>query len=134
MTAKETLHQRHSAELARMPPVLMGIATAAIGFAFHETGDRPISWHLLPILIAVILWAGSFALGIRWSSQFAETARANMVIHEAKETGNREIIAQSYEFFDKTNNRMVFARGAQQWLLLLGGLAYLVGHIWHLAS
>lgn len=134
MSTTEILHQRHVTDLGRMPPVLMGVASAAIGFAFHETADRTLSWTLLPALAAVIFWAGSFAFGIRWSSQFAETARANIGIHEAKAIGLPDLVKQSYQYFEKTNDRMTFARGAQQWMLLLGALSYLAGHIWFLVA
>lgn len=34
------LHEQHTAEMNRMLPVVLDAASAAIGFAFHETAER----------------------------------------------------------------------------------------------
>lgn len=128
------LHERNTSEYMRMPPVLMGVASAAIGFAFHETSDRALAPSLWPILAAVILWATSFACGARVSHHLARTYKLNASIIEAQTIGYAEGEKMSRAALQKASGRASFYWGAQHWLLLLGALAYLAGHIWHLAN
>ena len=128
------LHERHSAEYMRMPPVLMGVASAAIGFAFHETSDRVLDPSLWPVLAAVLLWAASFACGAKGSQHLAHTYKLNSAIIDAQAIGYAEGLRLSREQLEKASVRTGFYLAAQQWLLLFGALAYLAGHVWHLAA
>jgi hypothetical protein len=129
-SAEQFLLEQHAADLGKMPPVLMGVASAAIGFAFHETADRSLGWPLLLPLIAVLLWGISFAFGVRYFSHSARVTKANIggnwAIRHDYEPGKKE----ADKLFETGNRRMAFAGAAQQWLLLLGAAAYLGGHIW----
>lgn len=126
------LHEKHMAEIGKMPPVLMGMASAAIGFAFHETADRALSWSLAPILAAVLLWGASFAFGVLQSRHSASLIKANIGINWATRNDYAPGKKEGQELFDAANSRVVFANAAQQWLLLFGAAAYLAGHIWFL--
>lgn len=129
---EQYLHGQHAAEINRMPPVLMGVASAAIGFAFHETAGRPVSWSLAPILAAVLLWGASFAFGVLRSRHSSLLIKANIGLNWATANDYQSGMKEAREMFDAANSRVVFANAAQQWLLLLGALAYLAGHIWFL--
>lgn len=128
------LHEQHKAETGRMLPVLMGVASAAIGFAFHETTDRPFDWTLAPILAAVLLWGASFACGVLRSRHSGRLLNANIAVNTAIKINYPDGKAQAQQMFEAANDRMVFFNDAQQWLLLLGAVMYLAGHIWFLAA
>jgi hypothetical protein len=126
------LHEQHLSEIGKMPPVLMGVASAAIGFAFHETADRSLDWSLAPILAAVLLWGASFAFGVLRSRHSASLIKANIGLNWATRNNFEPGKDEGQKLFDAANNRVVFANAAQQWLLLLGAAAYLAGHVWFL--
>jgi len=112
----------------------MGVASAAIGFAFHETADRSLSWSLAPILAAVLLWGASFAAGVLRSRQNALLIKANIGLNWATAHDFDDGKVKGKQQFDRANNKVVRYGDAQQWLLLLGAAAYLAGHIWSLAE
>lgn len=123
------LYEEHNREIQRMPAVLLGVASAAIAFAFHETADSRFSWSLLPILGAVLCWAGSFASGVLFSRAYASSIRGNiaMNIAEASRPDRRD---EAKEMFEGWNAKSSKRYAAQQWLLLAGAVLYLVGHVW----
>lgn len=128
------LHERYSVETMRMPPVLMGVASAAIGFAFHETASRTLSHSLWPILAAVLLWSISFAAGIKCSQNFAQSLKSNTLLLKAQALGDEAGVAVGEEAHRLSAKKVTFYGDAQQWALLFGALSYLGGHIWHLAA
>lgn len=113
-----------------MPAVLLGVSSAAIAFAFHETADRPLSWSLLPILAAVLSWAGSFASGVLYSRAYAMGIKGNLGLNYAEKAGLAEGRERAKEMFDRWNERAGRRYARQQWLLLLGAVLYLGGHVW----
>lgn len=113
-----------------MPAVFLGVASAAIAFAFHETADRELAWPLLPILGAVLCWAGSFASGVLFSRAYAAGIKSNIGMNFAKKSAQADWEAEAKEKFDKANKKAARRYAAQQWLLLAGAGLYLIGHVW----
>jgi hypothetical protein len=128
------LHETHHKEVQRLPAVLLGVASAAIGFAFHETADRASTASLLPILGAVLCWAGSFAAGVLYSRAYANGIRGNIALNIADEARNPDWREKSKTMFDSWNRKASRRYVAQQWFLLAGALLYLGGHIWHIVE
>jgi hypothetical protein len=128
------LHEEYHKETVRMPAVLLGVASAAIGFAFHETSDRTLSLSLLPILAAALCWGGSFAAGVLFSRAYTLGMKANIGLNVAEQAGRAEWQQQAKSMFDRHNRTAGRRYAAQQWLLLIGAGFYLAGHVWHLAS
>jgi hypothetical protein len=128
------LHEIHHKEVQRMPAVLLGVASAAIGFAFHETADRVPSASLLPLLVAVLAWAGSFTAGVLYSRAYANGIRGNIALNLAEEARNPKWRDDSKAMFEKWNRKASRRYQAQQWLLLTGALMYLTGHVWHIVE
>ncbi len=124
------LHQEYHNETVRMPAVLLGVASAAIGFAFHETADRQLDWSLVPALAAVLCWAGSFAAGVLFSRAYAVGMKANIGLNIAESAGNADWQKKAKAAFEGLNTKAARRYSAQQWLLLLGALSYLAGHVW----
>jgi hypothetical protein len=133
-TTDQYLHDRYTTETLRLPPVLMGVASAAIGFAFHETSDRDLAWPLSLALAAVLLWSASFACGVLFSRNYAHATKSNLGLNVAKREGYAHGAALAQAALDKSNTRSSRYYASQQWTLLLGALAYLAGHIWYLSD
>ncbi len=112
-----------------MPAVLLGVASAAIAFAFHETADRGLAWSLVPILGAVLCWAGSFASGVLFSRAYANSIRGNIALNLA-EAANLDRAPEAKTMFKDWNAKTSRRYAAQQWLLLAGAVLYLIGHAW----
>lgn len=121
-------------ETQRMPAVLMGVASAAIAFSFHETSEREVSWHLLPILCAVLSWGGSFAAGVLFSRNRTSVIKVNMAWNEAEALGDLPKLSDAKRKFKTFADRSALAYSAQQWLMLIGACFYLLGHAWHLVD
>jgi len=128
----DRLHERYTAETLRLPAVLLGVASAAIGFALHETSGRSWAWSLTPAIGAVLLWGLSFASGVLFFQNFTQGTKANIGLLEAKRIGYAQGEKTSNERIDATNKLASRYYGSQQWCLLAGALAYLVGHLWHI--
>ena len=107
----------------------MGVASAAIAFAFHETADRTLAWSLAPVLVAVIFWGASFACAVLRSRESAMVIKANLKMNRGGQEG-----AEGKTLFEAANVKVSRYYDAQQWLILLGAIAYLIGHIWSLAE
>lgn len=128
------LHEKHFHETGRMPPVLLGVASAAIGFAFHETADRELTNSLWLVLAAVLSWAVSFGAGVTYSKQLAAAIQGNIALNIAEQARRDDWRTKSKGKFDAANTAASKAYLIQQWALLLGAGLYLAGHIWHLAE
>lgn len=59
------LHKAHSQGQEKYTYFLLAAAGAAIGFAVQKTEGLPLSWWLLPVGIATLLWGASFYYGCR---------------------------------------------------------------------
>lgn len=113
-----------------MPAVLLGVASAAIAFAFHETADRELAWSLTPILAAVICWASSFASGVLFTRAYANGIKSNIGLNLAEQAQNEKWRLKARTMFDEWNDKARIRYAAQQWLLLAGAGLYLLGHSW----
>lgn len=128
------LHDKHMTETLRMPSVLLGVSSAAIGFAFHETKDQLLSGPLTVQLVGILLWAGSFTCGVLFSRFTTVAIRQNIVMNMAEEGNNPEWKSKASGTFDKTNKNACRAFFWQQVLLLSGAAMYLAGHVWLIAD
>ena len=123
------LHDKYVTETFRMHAVLMGVATAAIAFTFHETADKPWSQPLAIQLVAVVLWAISFVCGISFSKNMVIAIKSNIGLIAAKAINYQGGERISTEGANKANSRASIAYRIQQYALFLGAISYLLGHI-----
>lgn len=128
------LHERYAKETLRLHAVLMGIASAAIAFAIHETADQTWSLSIALRLAAILFWGLSFAAGVLFSKNFVSATRANIGMLEAKKIEYVEGAEWSKDEIEKFNSKSSFAYRFQQWTLLFGAIIYLLGHIMHVAQ
>lgn len=124
------LHDIYHQETQRMPAVLLGVASAAIAFAFHQTADRELAWSLIPILVSVLCWSCSFASGVLFTRAYANGIKSNIAINLAEQANNDQWRSAAKTKFDEWNEKARRRYAAQQWLLLAGAGVYLAGHTW----
>ena len=128
----EELRQAHREETGHSSRFLLAMAASAIAFAFHETTDRPLSWSLALVGLAVFGWAISFAAGPRYSSCRAGAYKANLMGLKAGKRGDPVTEAQCYDAAESFNDKGSIAAEVQRWALLAGALLYAIGHVWYL--
>lgn len=126
------LHEKYHEETIRLPNVLLGVASAAIAFAFHETSDRQLTFSLIPTALAVIAWSLSFAAGVLFSRAYTLGLKGNIALNEADKAAKAAWKAEAQAMFDEWNKKAGRRYAAQQWLLLVGALFYGLGHTWFL--
>lgn len=126
------LRERYTTETLKLPAVLLGIASAAIGFAFHETADRALDGPTIIALSAIGLWALSFASGVLFSQSFTLGIKANIGEIEAQKMGYPEGVEMAKEMFANQRTKSTRFYRWQQYFLLAGALAYLAAHVWRL--
>lgn len=124
------LHEIYHQETQRMPAVLLGVASAAIAFAFHQTADRELAWSLMPILVSVLCWSSSFAAGVLFTRAYANGIKSNIAINLAEKAKNDQWRSVAKIKFNGWNEKARIRYAAQQWLLLAGAGIYLAGHTW----
>jgi hypothetical protein len=77
------LSQRLAEELSKYTQFLLAIAGAAIAYALEQAEGAVISWDSLLLIVALLLWCGSFYFGIRhlrlFRSHMIENAKAIML-------------------------------------------------------
>jgi len=64
-TSISALHKAHSDSQDKYTYFQLAAAGAAIGFAVQKTEGLPLSWWLLPVAAAALLWGFSFFFGCK---------------------------------------------------------------------
>ena len=66
MSEKIELYKQHTQKQENYTYYLIALSVAAIGYATHQTHDRGFVWSMLPLGFAVLCWAVSVTLGLRY--------------------------------------------------------------------
>lgn len=127
---RQSVEDRLFQEVSRQNALIQGVAASAIAFAIHETADRSASEALIPIGLAVIAWAVSFAAGIICSHGKQAAMRFN--IAELRSEQTTEFSAEMKSSFRQHNRKAQVAYQVQIWLLLAGAVLYVIGHVMHI--
>jgi len=122
---------------------VLGVAASAIAFAIHQTDGRPLSFYLIPIGGGVLLWSASFVAGLLALQSRQEQLRLNYQNNSARDDATAGQFINSPEVKAILDEQMAELRRnaslvltfatAQRWLLFVGALAYLGGHVWRMA-
>lgn len=129
----DKLRERAITDLSKLSYFGMGAAGSGIAFAFHETSDRQLGWSLLPIGIACLAWAGSFACGILHAEQQVRLTNLDQLGARQQLQGDGLTDEQTRRYKKRSRNASRLFYG-QMWTLLAGAFAYGAGHIMHIAS
>ena len=131
--ASRPLIDRYHDDLGKLAYFLQGVSASAIAFALHETADRPPSWSLFVIGLAVAVWAFSFAGGILYWHAIQVATKANLGLNQIENgKGDAKLKGIFEERFDKYNRRAANWYRVLSWGLLAGALVYTAGHALHL--
>lgn len=135
---KELHKQLHESQ-AKYTYFLLAGAASGIALAISETRDSNIAWSMLPLGISVFCWALSFFAGCRNRQYFHSTLYANfnmILIEEGRHPDipqHPQLVAAATEGIKKAaeENSTTANKWAhrQFWLLVIGGLFYVVWHI-----
>lgn len=79
------LHKAHSQGQEKYTYFLLAAAGAAIGFAVQKTDGLPLSWWLLPVGVATLLWGGSFYCGCRNIDRVSAATSANFSLLQLRQ-------------------------------------------------
>ena len=123
---------------------LLAVAAAAIGFAVHRSSGQVIEWTHSVLLVAVAFWLWSFAAGCQNRRYFTSTLYANIVLLMGRD-GTLPGIPSDPAMKDaacdgirkaaeENSNRMNRYGHLQFYLLICGGLAFLIWHIVEMAT
>ena len=130
----EQARLEYNAEVIRLSTVLQSVPVAAIAFAMHETADRDLSWSLLPIALAVVVWGAGFAAAIENSRTRAKAYKQAMLEQVLLNSGNQVGAEKLNGDFKRSNARLHLTHAVSVWGILVGALLYAGGHGWHLAE
>jgi hypothetical protein len=80
----QSLHKAHSDSQNKHTYFLLAAAGAAIGFAVQKTEGQKLSWWLLPVASATLLWAASFYFGCKNIDWVQRSMSANFNLLQLK--------------------------------------------------
>lgn len=86
----QALHKAHSDSQDKHTYFLLAAAGAAIGFAVQKTEGQPLTWWLLPVAAATLLWGVSFFLGCRYIDRVQAAMSANYHLLQLQAGVHRE--------------------------------------------
>lgn len=120
----------------------LGLAASAIAFAVHETEGHPL--RTTPVLIgaAVLCWALSFFVGCFGIEAYQRSLRTNAEFLRLKQEASGYVLnAELMESMEKARTRVGTEAErphrryrAQLWLLFVGAVAYVGGHVIEMAA
>jgi hypothetical protein len=118
---------------------LLAAAGAAIALAVNQTHGSALAWSQVPLGLAVLCWGASFYCGCRHLAYVSSTLYANAALLEIR-AGDHPVvgthpgmIAAASEgvlsAIEHNSNRGVRFATFQFWLLVSGGVLYVVWHV-----
>lgn len=136
------LYFEHIKGQAQFAYFQLGVAASAIAFAVHETKDQALSDTPWPIWLGTALWAVSFAVGCIGMQARQSGIVANMryleltrgVVPERLDPALQRAFAEAKDTTQADLDRPVTRFRWQQWTLFAGALAYIAGHVMHMAE
>ena len=81
----QALHKAHSDSQDKYTYFLLAASGAAIGFAVQKTDGQALSWWLLPVAAATLLWAISFYFGCMNIDWVQRSMSANFSLLQLKQ-------------------------------------------------
>lgn len=126
------LQERYYDVLVRNYTFVLGLTASAIAFAIYQTSGRSWAWSLVPIGLAVLLWAIGFAAGIFHGHAIQNSIKANLAMNLAEQQQLQNCVDEAKAKFDDQNKKAKLTYRIQLWALLLGALLYVAGHGMHI--
>src|SRR5262249_21949130 len=137
--AELELFRIHGDAQSKYTYYLLAVAAAAIAFSVTQTRTVTLTWHLLPVGLAVLAWGLSFYCGccrveVANACVFANAGLLRIERGQEPEIGmHPQYIAAAAsgvrKAMDTHSNRASFFAVSQFRLLIGGGLLFLVWHV-----
>ena len=120
----------------------LGLTASAIAFAIHQTRDASLADTPWPFGLAVAAWALSFAMGGFGLDAHKQGLLSNAGLlkaldetpHEYRQGDIARAIETAMDLVGKDLNRPVTLFRLQKWLLFVGALAFIAGHLTNMAA
>lgn len=133
------LHKAHGAGQEKYTYFLLAAAGAAIGFAVQKTDGIPMSWWVLPVGVATVLWAASFYCGCRNIDWVSASTSANFNLLQLKQGSHPDqpphpqlvdaAIRGVHDALDKNIRKAQFYAIWQFRLLILGAVFFVAWRV-----
>ncbi|QDT42746.1 hypothetical protein Pan241w_28350 [Gimesia alba] len=133
------IYQQHRTVQDKYTYFLLAVTASAIAFAVQKTDSSIISWSLLPIGLAVLLWCCSFYCGCQNLVWIQVTLFANLALfqlqqgnHPNQPVGLTEVEAAKSGTRDAMDENANKAKNHSIWqyrFLVLGAIFFLLWHI-----
>ena len=128
----------------------VGAALSAMAFTVHTTQGETLDWQFLPFGVAVVAWAISAFCGFKAislqtlikmlnaESLAGHQGRTALLRGPARDslhlTGAVDRDKMLMDRADQANDVSARLYDWNWWLLLGGGIAFLIGHVWRMAA
>ncbi|KUM03524.1 hypothetical protein KIF53_13300 [Chromobacterium subtsugae] len=123
---KKQLHQQHIAANDKYCYFLLAAAGACIAYATEKSVGVPLTWPLLVLGAAIVMWGLSFYYGCYWITNERNALWHNMALLDVQEpldkVANRILFDQSSKGA-KTGERRQFR------LFIIGGICFIVWRV-----
>jgi hypothetical protein len=139
--ASQLIFELHKGQ-AQFAYFQLGVSASAIAFAIHETSGLPLSDAPWPLGVAVALWAISFAIGCFGIDARQDGIQSNArflqifgdILHRRDNPEVARVLDAAQATVKDDLKRPIRLFGWQKWLLFIGALFYIAGHIMQMAE
>ena len=122
----------HHEVVTRQNTFILAVTGSAIAFALHQTSDRTWSNSLIPVGLALLVWASGFVAGIVNGHAKQTAIKANLIINQAEKANDAERHKIGDDMWKGANRKAQNTYKVQLWALLIGALFYVAGHAMHI--
>jgi hypothetical protein len=133
------LHKQHRTGQDKYSYFLLAVAASGIAFSIEKTSGLNLSWSMLPLGLAVIMWALSFYFGCKslyWiqSSILANYSLLQLYkgVHSTQPNDPQVLnaaIKGVTKAFDSNVSKATFYDRWQFYLLIIGAVGFIAWHI-----
>ncbi len=137
------MYKQHTMGQNKYTYFLLAVAASAIAFSVGKTSGRIISWSMLPLGVAVILWAVSFYCGCKIINFIQLLFQSNyyvlqlkMGVHSNQLKDKLTLDAEINKVESTIKSNIMKAAFFNDWqfrLLILGAVCFVAWHIFEMA-
>ena len=119
----------------RQSHLLTALASASLGFAISQTNEKPLSWILIVLGLAVILWGYSILNGLIFVGKLNDVSLSlgeAFMVNEFKASSMEDKKKANAEFIRVEQDSKKYS-SFQKNSFFIGVVVFIVWHIWEMA-
>jgi hypothetical protein len=138
----EVLQKQHHEIQNKYRSLLLAVAASAIALSLKRTMNSKITYSMIPLAFAILLWGLSFVFGCRHSLYIESNIYNNLQLLLVQEGKHPEVVgyhpaeieaaAQGIRDAMECNNKRAMSYGRWQFRLLVIGALFFIG--WHITE